>query len=259
MSLLLGAHSRIESVGEMKAYERCIERKGHCNCGAPIFECSYWKGIHQRLGVGPNDSPLPLNTEDTSAFGTENANFLKALMDHAGGEYFCDSSKTKKRIFKYLASPQFEVTVLHLVRDGRAVAYSNFLKGRSYWNYLIRWRKRNVREVRRLFDAGLPADRYHRIRYEDLVIQPERTLKKLHEAIGLPLEERQLAEWAQGNHHIAGSYMAKKKHQAIQPDTRYLNGLSLLYWSLGSFFLGAVLRRLGYALRRSAMREILVK
>ena len=245
-SLMLGRHSRIESVGEIKAYEHAIEEKALCNCGTPLLECSYWKGIHQRLGSDAATGFPALNAEDATEFARENTRFLNALLENAGKDFFCDSSKTKWRLFKYLASPEFEVTVLHVVRDGRAVAYSNFMKDRSYWSHLLRWRKRNVRELRRFFENGLSRDRYYRIRYEDLVADPESTLGQFQKELGLSFEADQLANWALGNHHVSGNPMAKKSNQEIRVDRRYLENLSRFAWFSGSLLIGPELKRYGY-------------
>jgi hypothetical protein len=79
-----------------------------------------------------------------------------------------------------------EARVVHVVRDGRDVAASFLELGWSdtIEHAALHWRQR-VLQGRHARDLLGPV-RYHELRYEDLVLQPEPTLRRLCEAIALP-------------------------------------------------------------------------
>ncbi len=256
-SLLLGAHSRVECVGEMKAYGRSIESGRPCNCGKSVTECDYWRSVHRRLGL-ETTGPFPdLNDENRAVFDRANGDFIKAVLDVSGKDFFCDSSKSKRRLIAYLNSGRFYPIVLHLVRDPRAVACSNLRKGRSYWGYLSRWRKRNFKEKDMLFDAGLTASQYQCIRYEDLVLNPETTLASFMEKAGLGFEPDQLKLWNRGNHHIAGNHMAKTTGNELRLDQKFLDRLTVFQWVGASALLRSELRTYSYPVSRVGTARLL--
>ncbi len=253
--LLLGAHSRIECVGEVKQYERSAKRDRACNCGRPIPDCGYWQEVHRLAGFNPALETPAVNAIEQERFGRINTAFIRAVLKHTGKEVFCDTSKTKKRLHKYLSCPEFEVTVLHLVRDGRAVAFSNQRKGRVFRRYCHRWNKRNMREKHALFESGLAPDRYHCIRYEDLVANPQETLSLFQETLGLDFEGGQMDRWGAGNHHIGGNHMARKNEGRIRLDTAYLDSLGTLQWIVATGLQARALKAYGYAFSRRGMER----
>lgn len=83
--------------------------------------------------------------------------------------------------------------VIHIVRDGRDVAASQ-VRDHSSWGYksveeaAAKW-SRLVARVGELSEEGL----VHELRYEDLVTEPERTLRAVLEFIGAPWSSSVLA------------------------------------------------------------------
>jgi hypothetical protein len=85
-----------------------------------------------------------------------------------------------------------EAKIVHVVRDGRDVAASFLELGWSdkIEHAALHWRQR-VLQGRHARDLLGPA-RYHEVRYEELVAQPERTLRALCDAIALPFHPAML-------------------------------------------------------------------
>jgi hypothetical protein len=85
-----------------------------------------------------------------------------------------------------------EARIIHVVRDGRDVAASSLELGwvKTIEQAALQWR-RHVQAGRR---AGrlLPSLRYHELRYEDLVGDPEATVRRLCQAIELPFHPAML-------------------------------------------------------------------
>jgi hypothetical protein len=82
---------------------------------------------------------------------------------------------------------------VHIVRDGRDVALSH--QGYKYGagniaEVAVKWEARVTRNLR--MGAMLPADRYYTLRYEDLVLSPEPTLRQLCKFIGVPFSSEML-------------------------------------------------------------------
>jgi len=81
-----------------------------------------------------------------------------------------------------------DAQVVHVIRDGRDVAVSH-RKRFGYWSSVkssVKWPRYIA--AARLAGAGLPADRYHELRYEDLVTDGEKTLRTLFEFLEEPWE-----------------------------------------------------------------------
>jgi hypothetical protein len=82
----------------------------------------------------------------------------------------------------------------HIYRDLRAVlaswAKKSFMPDSLYLNIIFNWIDsiNHLRRYRELF----PADRYHTIKFEDIHAEPERTIGRLCEFIGVPVEPQQL-------------------------------------------------------------------
>jgi hypothetical protein len=88
---------------------------------------------------------------------------------------------------------------VHIVRDGRdaAVSWVSMSVRRSAWRwprtiagFAYQWRSEIVRAQR--FGRSLGAGRYHELRYEDLVFEPESRLRELCAFLELPFESAML-------------------------------------------------------------------
>jgi Sulfotransferase family len=97
--------------------------------------------------------------------------------------------------------------VVHVVRDGRDVVashrdrwgYGSALKAVKKWPWYV--------ATARAAGARLPADRYHEVRYEDLVTDPEGTLRQLLDFLGEPWDPI-LLDHDQRPHDVPERYLA---------------------------------------------------
>ena len=105
-----------------------------------------------------------------------------------------------------------EARIVHLIRDGRDVAlsYSDEL-GVPVVNAIRLWRSR----VRAGREAGraLGDARYREIRYEDLVADPDTTLRAVCSFIGLRFSDRMLRHWEHAAQMLAG--MPDRHHHRL--------------------------------------------
>jgi hypothetical protein len=146
-----------------------------------------------------------------------------------------------------------EARIIHVIRDGRDVAASCLELGwvRTIEQAALQWR-RHVEAGRR---AGrlLPSLRYQEVRYEDLVGDPEATLRRLCQAVELPFHPAML------DHRRSASQVARPPaypHHNRYVTRRLMPGLrdwrrDLPGEAVGRFELlaGPLLTELGYELQ----------
>ena len=120
-------------------------------------------------------------------------NVYQAALDKADCSVLLDSSKSPPYAAFLARSGHFDVHVLHVVRDPRAVAFSwqrekrvgphtdGIMRQRSAMDVSIRWLRHNITAaaLRRV------ATNYKVVRYEDLVTHPVATLSSVEEMLDL--------------------------------------------------------------------------
>ncbi len=186
-----------------------FQARSTCGCGQLLRQCGVWQDIFQRgfAGATPLD-PVAFNhlrqtheprtaqlwhhllrPATKAQFRAQSQPYLQVLRQLYGaiadlypGATIVDDSLHPG--YGYLLSlvPEFEVTVVHLVRDGRACAYSwakrqkKGLGSYSLRDSALGWNLRN------LAVEGLGRDpdlRYRRLRYEDWIQQPQAAIADL--------------------------------------------------------------------------------
>ncbi len=145
-----------------------------------------------------------------------------------------------------------EARIICILRDGRDVVRS-LMKvswGRSLPRPLacLEW-LRFARAALRL-SKQLPPERFTMVRYEDLMLSPEPTLRRLCDFVGEPFEDRQLVPGADTD-VVPDSELEWKGKAKTSPDASRVEA-----WRRNAtpeavaqmnFYMGSMLRRLGYA------------
>ena len=242
--LLLGSHSHIESLGEVHKYwwfcsrhSPRLAKKCRCTCGELISNCAFWNGVRQQLEEIAGSDEVDLEARDTATFEAANRDLFRAAAKYTGKSVICDSSKWSGRLRRLLGSDAFDVHIVHLVRDGRAVASSYRKRGKFAFGAALRWQAVNL--TWRYFSLlRRKAASYCLIRYEDLVADPEGNLKQIMGPLGLAFEPEQIQYREPAHHNISGNAMKIDPERThIQLDTQYLSDLSP--WQWWSYTLGA--------------------
>lgn len=271
LDLLLGSHSGIESGGEINKFpdffsskSKLSEHKKKCTCGDHVKDCKYWHRVNQKLTVESRNMGLKITAGDQREFSKANYLLYSAMLEVSGKTVLCDSSKQFSRLKRFLASDLFEVTIVHLVRDGRAIGYSKQRKAARksdklgtgekgqniYFQGLRMWKKNNARIYKKL--SSYP--RYLCIKYEDLVANPEAKLTEILANVDLKFEQQQLAFWQKVHHNLSGNRWRRRitpgAPQPIQRDVSYLKALPLYQWWMSNVFAFSELRRFGYSFNR---------
>jgi hypothetical protein len=199
---LLEQQDGVVSVGEfVDIWDRGVLRDERCGCGERFRSCAFWNDVGMRamngwsnLDIGRTIAlqnsvvrqrciPLLLRPQLSQRFArglAEYAELLakvyRAIADVSGASLVVDSSKVCAGALVVSHARGVRLRVVHLVRDGRGVAYSHQRKvtrpqspdqmerlGAAHAG--ARWMATNL-EYHLLERAGVPV---HRVRYEDLI------------------------------------------------------------------------------------------
>ena len=222
LDIALGQHPAIFGAGEITALTRHVwERNEYCACGNPIQDCSLWSAIVQQWLDGQEPSLIEYYSSLQRKFES-NAGPIRLLSGKAGRRLFCDYAHHTMRLFDAIASVSGNTTiidsskipwrafalsrikgidlhVIHLVRDGRAVAWSLLqrysrdvtaglqkdIQPKSTVRTALRWGFVNV--ATELLCRRLEPDRFLRMCYEDFTADPEVAFQRVGRSLGIDL------------------------------------------------------------------------
>jgi hypothetical protein len=152
LDIALGNHPRIESVGEVAKLHRFgwsgdpIRR---CACGEKHADCPYWNGVRKLWTAGFGDSGVqeyaalqrrfdlsrrrwPRVVAEARAgsaafrrYVDMTAGLFDCIAEWSGKPVVVDSSKTPIRAYALLQAAGIDVTLVHLIRDGRGVVWAH--------------------------------------------------------------------------------------------------------------------------------------
>lgn len=229
-----------------------------CSCRVPIRRCEFWAGVRQQMAArgrpfDPWDSDLDFRVPhggvaDALLRAAQRGPLLEACrrggilvvpgarrrLSHTldriatlarvvtelrGAAVFVDASKRPERAVFMQRDPRLDVRVLHLVRDGRAVVCSTMRnRGWSAGVAATSWLQDNRRSelARRYF----PADRWTRIRHEDLCADVGGTLARIHRFAGVtPCAD--IPRFREKEQHVIGNRMRLDSLTEIRADERW--------------------------------------
>jgi hypothetical protein len=218
---LLGHVDKFVSVGELhNIWQRGLIDRRACGCGRPLVECDTWQAVFKAAfdGIDRVDPKAVLASqsavrtrrsravlravrEDRLETTFSYATYLRQLYDGivaaSGAEVIVDSSKFPTDAIIASGLPGYEVYVVHMVRDPRAVAYSwqrvkpvqdkiatgGNLRRVGYVRSTLVWQLYNStisRDVR----SAVGEDHYKQLHYERFATEPEAVVRELVEFVG---------------------------------------------------------------------------
>lgn len=246
LAYLLGQLEGYVVAGELKfIWSKGVKENELCGCGEPFGECPFWREVGQTAFGGWSeldiDEVLALQAQVTSGrsvsallagarAGSSFARYSEllrqlygAILTVSGGRIVVDTSKTPVEALILARVPGLQCRAIHLVRDGRGVAFS--------------WAKRGVRRPEVVGEDAVMLD-YRpiyiaprwvygnlffellrtrvptaRLRYEDLVRTPQEYVADALRRCGAPTDDAGLAALASGRvtlgaqHTIGGNPM----------------------------------------------------
>lgn len=287
VELLLGRIPGFVPVGELRhVWERNVAGDLRCSCGEPFSRCDFWAEVMGRAFGTPVDGRAVARLRHsverfrrmpqlTGAVPQPDAyrrafdryaellgRMYRAISEVSGARVIVDASKHPAHGFVLRRMPRIDLSVIHLVRDSRAVAHSlqrhkprpDFQDREAYMPTLsparaaVNWDVINAL-VGRL--AGTQP-RAIRIRYEDLSREPEAALGRVLAMLGAeaPADLLRGGEFDPGVHHtVSGNPIRFERGPLrIVPDMGWQTAMAPGERRLVTALTFPLLRAYGYAI-----------
>jgi len=308
LTLLLNSHPEVATVGELTSGAVRNVPSYRCSCRTPIEECAFWRRVAEAVrtehpafdlasfGILFERPPSRwarrlariehrgrlLETVRSGLLGLSpawrrhqrglergSAAVARAVLRLEGARVFADSSKLAHRLLFLGRMAAFDLRVIHVVRDGRAVAltYTDHERladaaepdlRRGGLGEASPWRPESVpfaraaEEWRRAQTSaehalrGLDPRRWIRVRYEDLCTRPTETLAGLFTFLGLD-PGRAAADFRSVPHHVVGNGMRLDRTSTVRLDERWRGVLTARDLAAFEAVAGEANRRYGYS------------
>jgi hypothetical protein len=274
--LLIG--DGVAGVGELRLlWQRGVVKRQDCSCGQPWDSCLLWSPVvHSvlsgRIGDGASEADIVdtarglhelgrsagrsmgLHLRRRGGAGPEYAQVLgelyRSVAATSGADLIVDSSKDPTQALVARASGA-NVTVVHVVRDPRAVVWSHqrakapppgatagTTEKHSPLYVATRWTTRNS-----FIDRRVEPD--IRVRYEDMVADTEKTIHSIFAAAGVdvPREGPGFEHLIAGNPNRFDTIRGKPLHEDAEWRTAQPGGEKRLTKAIA----GRLMRRYGYS------------
>lgn len=285
LDTIMGNHPDIVSLGEMQRMgQPHYYEHGYCSCGQPLKACPFWCDVLRQWYQHPAVRDLQAyrelqdhferyhqlprlfaETRRTSElfqqYATQTRALFEAILEVSGKQIIVDTSKLPMRGLAFSLIPGIDLHVLHLVRDGRGVAWSKkkLVQRRSdgshdtkpypVWLSARIWVVTNIMAY--LVRRRLHPERAMLCRYEDMVERSAQTLTTIGNFIGCDLSEVIAAILTRtpltSGHTMGGNRMRLSGNIRLQPDVEWKEKLSpperLIFYTLA----GWLLHRFGYS------------
>jgi hypothetical protein len=230
LDLMLNAHPQMVSVGEILKINRApkIWRSGAlksaCTCGASTLEqCEFWSRVIRLIAETEGKSLASLDLQDyreVPGARAPNMVMFRAISEASGRDFIVESSKLPKRLRYLLQFEELNVYPIHLVREPRG-QIASVLEINGLWKGIFQYEL--VHEQIRRILKGVP---HSVVRYEDLVLQPRRTLEGVLRPLGLKFDPQQLAWAEQAKHNVGGNHMRRQQKSDLVLDEKWKERLS---------------------------------
>jgi hypothetical protein len=244
---LLGEATGAGSLGEVnQLWTRGLQYNQLCGCGVPFRECGMWctalnamkiddigcyadvvEGL-RRAVIRNRRLPFllippaltPRWTSQRIAFRAELRRLYEAVAMTQGVDVIIDSSKHPVFAHMIAGDPNLDLSVLHVVRDARAVAFSSLRRRRKpevhdrveYMRRLSPQKAaRSWMRINLLAELLRPRfERYARLRLEDLARNPQGVLSEITQRLQLDCSARPIVNGAarlSRSHTVSGNPM----------------------------------------------------
>jgi len=307
LAMLLNAHPDVATIGESAPGRLGDVESYRCSCGALMRQCPFWREVTRRMRELGHDfdledfgtsferfsrglvaralraehrGPLLETVRDLILSSSPRwrrarprimqrcRDLAAAVLDITGARVFADSSKLARRLKLLLRIPEVNVKVVHLVRDGRAVALTyvrqsefadardpRFRRGGRGEGAPAPYEEMNMaraaREWRRYMRSaqfvlsGLEPHRWIEVRYEDLCTDTSATMRRILDFLGLN-SRVEIGDFRSVAHHVIGNGMRLDREAAVRLDNRWKQALTEAELREFDRSAGQINRRYGY-------------
>ena len=255
LDLLIGNHSEVVSIGELRRLHEHFNGNYACTCDTLFNTCEFWNAVERRLN-GSNQSIVSLQTliprsksvfHDLAYFlpnfilqalsygvpwlsrdikiAENNLQVVDAVCEETQARYVVDSSKVFKfsRLY-HLLRPKLCKTIF-LIRDGRGVCYSRSKNGSSLKASANVW---SLVQIKLFFlKLVFPKQNKLTVCYENLCRDPEKEMRRICQFIGIQFEQNCVLLVKHGKHNICGNPMRFRTDETqIRLDESWMSALT---------------------------------
>lgn len=256
LNILLDRCDQVFAGAELYRYDRLWSRINTLATadGTLVKDSTFWNAVKNRLH---DSDQLERYTDVNEVLDPDNvSNLLDSIIATSGLPIISDTSKSSL-YSKYLYDIADQVLIVHLVRDGRAVARSMKSTGFEKFKFPFIWTLSNLRTWLKYRKK----ENYLQFSYEDIVFSTDSTLEtifdKANQQFDVPLSFSNNNKTAQ--HAFAGNRMRTGFTGEIKFDEAYLSELSVPYWWFLTITMLPALLCFKFALSRSAVRSRLAQ
>ncbi|MFQ5428674.1 MAG: sulfotransferase [Phycisphaerae bacterium] len=254
LTFLLNAHPAVGTIGELKWGTIDLETY-RCSCGALLRACPFWSGVGadvresglpfelerpetdfrfrahpltDRLARARNRgrtferfrdaamAVLPASRRNRSTIAAINRAVIQAVLRRQQAACFLDASKDPVRLRHLLATGDYAVRMIQLLRDGRGVTCSTIKnKCVSAEEAASDWAKTHE-QIERIGEE-LGQDGFLAVRYEDLCADVTATCERIFAFIGVD-PSGAARDYRAVEHHILGNSMRLRAGSEIRLD-----------------------------------------
>jgi len=291
LATLLSRQPAFLGVGELRyVWERSLGQNQLCGCGEPFRRCRFWTDVFADAFGGFDraeemDVPTLASSidrvrhvpalalphlrshhfgEGLRAYAEILTRLYRSIVAVAGGGTVVDSSKDPSYAYVLATVDDLELSLVHLLRDSRAVAYSwtrkrvrpeihwevQYMNTRPPLKSALLWDQHNaLLEV-----LGRRHPRSLRMRYEDLVADPDSSLQRVGALSGESVAAVDGAlEGTRFPHSVSGNPMRFDRGPlTLRPDTEWKDKMPTRQRRLVTAASAPLLARYGYLRPRRA-------
>lgn len=209
LDLLLGSHSRMVGLGEVnaEAFDAFLDENQLCTCLQRARDCHFWNKVLARLTelTGREAFRLGDGGGDPETITQNTIDLFRAVRDVSGAEILVDSSKRFQRTYRIARSGVIRPKVIHLLRDGRAVAYSYSKRGKPFREAVLQWQIVNAQIKDWLESYEAPEN--ISVRYEHLCEEPVKVVRDICDFLGVDWETQMMLFGRKTHHNVRGNPM----------------------------------------------------
>ena len=288
LDTIFSNHPRMYGAGELATLAvGDLFHRVHCPCGRPADQCQFWQAVvedwfantglhdlaeHATLRApfdGPRLCGLPrlmrerlIRSRAFEDYTRQTTELYRSVRRISGREIVVDSSAIPMRAFALSMMPEIDLRLIHIVRDGRGVAWS-LKKGlrenqqagigssetpRPVWRSALTWIAYNL--VSSWVCRQVPVGRALFCRYEDLSTNTEPVLRKIGEFLDCDFEEIIQRINSGGALKVGctfgGNRLRMSGEVRIRLDTDWTKNLSLSEQRTLTRMCGWLMRKYGY-------------
>lgn len=285
LNIMLGSIDNVVAAGETDNFYRSgLINNEFCSCGDHLQNCEFWAPIVQSISA-EIDEPVEdfiqytrqvenwrnlLFSKRMSRKGLTTEKYLrvnqqlyKQIFKRSESATLVDASKSPMRFFHLRNMDNVEFTLLHIVRDPRAVCWSQL---RSFKKDLSQGLERDMSGVsffstiKSLYINAYVSERMKRlnsnsvvtVNYDNLAQASRESLQDIEFVSGLStsalIDKIANDEALTQSHNAAGNRLRLSKHIVVRHDETWRTGLSRFQYYLITVLTSPLLLRYGFKL-----------